>query len=63
MSYTVVIPSRYGSSRLPGKPLLSIGDKPMVQHVWERASRSAAERVIIATDDERIEQAGRAFGA
>jgi 3-deoxy-manno-octulosonate cytidylyltransferase (CMP-KDO synthetase) len=63
MSYTVVIPSRYGSSRLPGKPLLSIGDKPMVQHVWERASRSAADRVIIATDDERIEQAARGFGA
>ena len=63
MSYTVVIPSRFGSSRLPGKPLLLIGEKPMVQHVWERASRSGAERVIIATDDERIASAAKDFGA
>ncbi|MFK7977976.1 MAG: 3-deoxy-manno-octulosonate cytidylyltransferase [Halioglobus sp.] len=63
MSYTVVIPSRYGSSRLPGKPLLDIGGKPMVQHVWERASQSQADRVVVATDDERIEGVVRAFGA
>jgi len=63
MSYTVVIPSRYGSSRLPGKPLLKIGGRPMVQRVWERASQSAANRVIIATDDERIADAAKGFGA
>jgi 3-deoxy-manno-octulosonate cytidylyltransferase (CMP-KDO synthetase) len=44
MSFTVVIPARYGSSRLPGKPLLDIAGKPMVQHVYERASESGAPR-------------------
>ena len=63
MSYTVVIPSRYGSTRLPGKPLLEIHGKPMVQRVWEQASQSGAARVVIATDDERIADAARAFGA
>jgi 3-deoxy-manno-octulosonate cytidylyltransferase (CMP-KDO synthetase) len=63
MSFTVVIPARFGSSRLPGKPLLDIGGKPMVQHVFERACASGAERVVIATDDSRIVDAARAFGA
>jgi 3-deoxy-manno-octulosonate cytidylyltransferase (CMP-KDO synthetase) len=63
MSFTVVIPARYGSSRLPGKPLLDIGGKPMVQHVYERACESGAERVVIATDDTRIFDAARDFGA
>ncbi|HEY6131242.1 MAG TPA: 3-deoxy-manno-octulosonate cytidylyltransferase [Halioglobus sp.] len=63
MAYTVVIPARYGSTRLPGKPLLEIHGKPMVQHVWEQAGRSSAERVIIATDDVRIFDVARAFGA
>lgn len=63
MSFTVVIPSRFGSTRLPGKPLLDIGGKPMVQRVWEQASLSAADRVVIATDDERIADIARAFGA
>lgn len=62
MSYTIVIPSRYGSSRLLGKPLLDIAGKPMVQHVWERAIESAADKVIVATDDVRIEGAVKAFG-
>ena len=51
MSFTVVIPARYGSTRLPGKPLLQIAGKPMVQRVWEQARRSSAEQVVIATDD------------
>jgi len=62
-SYTVVIPARYASSRLPGKPLQDIAGKPMIQHVWEQASRSAAQRVVVATDDERILSACAAFGA
>ena len=61
--FTVVIPARFGSSRLPGKPLADIGGKPMVQHVYERASESRAQKVIIATDDERIFKAAKDFGA
>jgi 3-deoxy-manno-octulosonate cytidylyltransferase (CMP-KDO synthetase) len=63
MFYTVVIPARYGSTRLPGKPLLDIAGKPMVQRVWEQARRSAAREVVIATDDERILQVAEGFGA
>ena len=55
MSFKVVIPARFGSSRLPGKPLLMIQDKPMVLHVVERARQSQAQEVIVATDDVRIE--------
>lgn len=61
--FTVVIPARYASSRLPGKPLLDIAGKPMIRRVWEQACRSAAERVVIATDDERIMAACKEFGA
>ncbi len=63
MGFKVVIPARYGSSRLPGKPLLDIAGKPMFAHVHERALASAAEEVLIATDDERIFSAARAIGA
>lgn len=63
MSFSVVIPARYASSRLPGKPLLEIAGKPMLQHTYERAKESAAESVYIATDDERIKQAAEDFGA
>lgn len=63
MSYIVVIPARYASSRLPGKPLADIGGKPMIQHVYERACKSGASRVVIATDDSRIEAACHEFGA
>lgn len=63
MTYTVVIPARYASTRLPGKPLADIAGKPMVEHVYERACESQAGRVVIATDDPRIEAACRAFGA
>jgi 3-deoxy-manno-octulosonate cytidylyltransferase (CMP-KDO synthetase) len=61
--FTVVIPSRFASTRLPGKPLLLIAGKPMIQHVWEQASKSSAQRVVIATDDARIEEACKGFGA
>ena len=63
MSFSVVIPARYGSTRLPGKPLLDIAGKPMVQRVWEQARASDAHEVVIATDDERIQSAAEAFGA
>jgi len=63
MSFLVVIPARYASTRLPGKPLADIGGKPMIRHVWERACASSADRVVIATDDERIGSAAREFGA
>ncbi|MFO6424771.1 3-deoxy-manno-octulosonate cytidylyltransferase [Motilimonas sp. KMU-193] len=57
MSFIVVIPARYQSERLPGKPLLDLGGKPMIQHVVERAKESGAARVIVATDDARIADA------
>jgi 3-deoxy-manno-octulosonate cytidylyltransferase (CMP-KDO synthetase) len=63
MSFTVIIPARYGSTRLPGKPLLEIAGKPMIQRVWEQACNSSATDVVIATDDDRIVQASDAFGA
>lgn len=62
MSFTVVIPSRYQSSRLPGKPLADIAGKPMVQWVHGQAIQAGAERVIVATDDARIEAVVKAFG-
>jgi 3-deoxy-manno-octulosonate cytidylyltransferase (CMP-KDO synthetase) len=55
--FTVLIPARYASTRLPGKPLLDIAGKPMVVRVAERARASGAARVIVATDDERIRAA------
>jgi 3-deoxy-manno-octulosonate cytidylyltransferase (CMP-KDO synthetase) len=61
--FKVVIPARYASTRLPGKPLRLIGDRPMLQHVYDRARQSGAEDVIIATDDARIEQVARGFSA
>ncbi len=62
MSFVVIIPARYASQRLPGKPLLPIGDKPMVQHVYERALESGAGRVAVATDDVRIAEVVEGFG-
>jgi 3-deoxy-manno-octulosonate cytidylyltransferase (CMP-KDO synthetase) len=59
----IVIPARFGSKRLPGKPLVSLAGKPMIQRVYERAKMAArAQRVIVATDDERIAQAVETFG-
>ena len=63
MGFSIVIPARYASSRFPGKPLADIAGKPMIQHVYEQALRSEADRVIIATDDERIAQVAAGFGA
>ena len=61
--FYVVVPARFASTRLPGKPLLLLGGKPLLQHAWERACESQAARVLVATDDTRIEAAARAFGA
>lgn len=61
--YTIVIPSRYASTRLPGKPLLDINGKPLLQHVYEDALTSNAQRVIIATDDQRIFDFAMSIGA
>jgi 3-deoxy-manno-octulosonate cytidylyltransferase (CMP-KDO synthetase) len=61
--FRVVIPARFASTRLPGKALLPIGGRPMLQWVYERASSAGASEVLIATDDERIGGAARAFGA
>src|SRR5690242_6061095 len=59
----VVIPARYGSTRLAGKPLISLAGKPMIQRVYERAKLAKrADRVIVATDDERIMNAVTGFG-
>ncbi len=59
----IIIPARYASTRLPGKPLVDIAGKPLVQHVYERARRCGAQSVIIATDDDRIRQKAEGFGA
>jgi len=55
MSFKILIPARYGSERLPGKPLREINGKPMILHVIEKAQRTKAEEIIVATDDERIQ--------
>ncbi|MDH5345947.1 MAG: 3-deoxy-manno-octulosonate cytidylyltransferase [Gammaproteobacteria bacterium] len=62
MKFVVVIPARFASERLPGKPLRTIAGKPMLQHVYERGSESSADEIIVATDDNRILKAVRAFG-
>lgn len=61
--FRVVIPARYASTRLPGKALLTIGGKPMIQWVYERACASSADEVLIATDDLLIVSAAHSFGA
>ena len=63
MDFKVVIPARYASTRLPGKPLLEIAGQPMLQHVYERVQHSGASEVIVATDDARIADAARGFNA
>ena len=62
MSFVVIIPARYASTRLPGKPLLDINGKPMIVHVLERARESGAERIIVATDHEDVARAVEAVG-
>ena len=61
--YRIVIPARYGSTRLPGKALADIGGRPLIEWVWRSARKSAAQSIVIATDDERIADACFAFGA
>ena len=61
MSFVVVIPARFASTRLPGKPLLDIEGKPMIQRVYERALASGAERVVVATDDSQVADVVSAF--
>jgi 3-deoxy-manno-octulosonate cytidylyltransferase (CMP-KDO synthetase) len=61
--FHVIIPARYAASRLPGKPLLRIAEKPLLQWVWECARASGAASVLVATDDERIRDAVVRFGA
>jgi 3-deoxy-manno-octulosonate cytidylyltransferase (CMP-KDO synthetase) len=59
-----VIPARFGATRFPGKPLAMLWGKPMLRHVWERAHAACGiDRLVIATDDDRIEAAARGFGA
>lgn len=61
-NFSVIIPARFHSQRLPGKPLIDINGKPMVQWVYEQACRSQAQRVIVATDDQRIQSVVEDFG-
>lgn len=61
-SFTVIIPARYSSTRLPGKPLLDLAGKPMIQRVYEQACQSDARSVVVATDDERIKECVLSFG-
>jgi len=62
LSFHVVIPARYGATRLPGKPLRAIAGRPMIEHVFRRATESGAASVLVATDDERIRAAVESFG-
>lgn len=63
MNVTLLIPARYGSSRFPGKPLAPINGKPMIQHVYERASLARGLKdIYVATDDDRIKDVVEAFG-
>jgi len=63
MSVVAIIPARYGSTRLPGKPSAIIGGKPMIRHVYEATARAKVlDRVIVATDDRRIEEVVKGFG-
>lgn len=61
--FQIIIPARYASTRLPGKPLLEINGKRLIQHVYESACQCEAEKVYIATDDQRIQEIAESFGA
>lgn len=63
MDFVVVIPARFASTRLPGKPLRELAGKPLIQHVFERALESGARTVMVATDDERVAEVAQRFGA
>jgi 3-deoxy-manno-octulosonate cytidylyltransferase (CMP-KDO synthetase) len=62
-AYHIVIPARMAAERLPGKPLLDLAGRPLIEHVYRRALESSARSVLIATDDERIRRVAEAFGA
>ena len=62
MSFTICIPARYGSQRLPGKPLLKIGEKTIIRRVYEKCMQTSAERIVVATDDLRILEEVESFG-
>lgn len=61
MNFTAIIPARYASTRFPGKPLALLGNKPVIQHVYEQAT-SVLSEVWVATDDDRIREAVKKFG-
>jgi 3-deoxy-manno-octulosonate cytidylyltransferase (CMP-KDO synthetase) len=61
--YRIVIPARMTSERLPGKPLLPIAGRCLIEHVWRRARESSAGAIVIATDDEQVRQTAAGFGA
>jgi 3-deoxy-manno-octulosonate cytidylyltransferase (CMP-KDO synthetase) len=61
--YKIVIPARYASSRLPGKPLLEVGGKALLQHVCDSVAEAGASEIIVATDDQRIANAAKAWGS
>lgn len=63
MSFNIIIPARYASTRLPGKPLAKLAGRPMIQHVYERAVAAGAGRVIVATDDFMVRDACQQFNA
>ncbi|WP_028486413.1 3-deoxy-manno-octulosonate cytidylyltransferase [Thiomicrorhabdus chilensis] len=63
MAFTVIIPARFESSRLPGKPLMEIHGKPMIEWTWRQAKKSGAERIIIATESLEVQHVCEAFGA
>jgi 3-deoxy-manno-octulosonate cytidylyltransferase (CMP-KDO synthetase) len=62
-AFRIIIPARYGASRLPGKPLLALAGRPVIEHVYDRAVQTGAEQVIVATDDPRIADVAEGFGA
>ncbi len=63
MKVVAVIPARYAATRLPGKPLIAIAGKPLIQHVWERVRQAQSiSEIVVATDDERIASAVKGFG-
>ncbi len=61
--FSIIIPARYASTRLPGKPLLDIAGKPLLQHIFDIACKTQAKQIYIATDDDRISEVATSFGA
>lgn len=62
-TFRIAIPARYASTRFPGKPLVALRGRPMLEHVWRRAREAGAAQVVVATDDRRIAEAAEGFGA